>query len=1474
MKTKILLSIILLFLSFYTYSQTANAGLDQTVCNTSAFLQATNPTLGTGVWSVISGNGKFSNSLNYSTFVFNLAKGENNFLWTVTEGANSATDDLKVTNNMVADAGSDQLIYITNSVLNAQLPSGAIGLWSVIEGNASVTNINLQNSAVTNLSYGINRLQWAVIYNNCVSTDEVIIQVGLVANAGADLNICENYTTLIANQPVFGTGEWSSSFSEIIFENKSNFMTNVYNLKEGTNTFKWTTVYGGNSATDFANITYLKINAEVAQDTLEVCGTIGYLSGNAPYPGTGIWTLNSGSGIPAPPSLSYTTVSGLAVGVNSFRWTVTLSNCSAYDDMVIMNNLNPATAQIAGLNPICEPEVIVMGNVPCDESIGVWSYSAGYAQFEEPTNNTTLAYNLGHGNNTLAWTVTTGNCSNTSSVDIINNTVIGYAGDDILVCNSSEISALIANDPSPGTGSWSVIGGSVSIANIMNYATTITNSSYGTNTLKWTVYNGGCSDEDFLIVNNNFFTVSAGNDNEICETSVLLNGTNPGAAGTGQWTVNSGGGEFVNSNLYNTIVNGLSYGPNSFTWTVELNGCSANEDVIITNNQPHAFAAGDFITCESEAYLNAIEPETGASGQWTLIGGAGTIVNAADNYAYITGLGQDENTLRWTVYKGACSDTDQLIVTNNTVNQTAGQDQSVCFNYAYLAADPPQNGGTGIWSIGGGHGVFANGNNSNTLVSELNDGINYFIWTVSENGCIGSDEVMITNNRFYVDAGSDQMVNVPNANLAADPGGYVGNGSWSILAGQGVFSQPYSNTTSVSNLQYGYNTYRWYVYNPNTGCSDDDDVNIVYLGLEVDAGEDQHICVDTAYMSATPVNDAVTYWSLVMGSASFDNPYNATTIIRNMLRGENIFRWNVTKNGFTASDDISIYNYQFDTYAGENQHLCENFTQLNAIGMLNEGIPGTWSGEWGLQAGGSGNLSNMNSPTSFLTNLVGLSNGNNFIWTVTRLGITLTNGETCVNKDTVNIRYYDMPITKFEMTPENGKGCSPLNVSFKNTTSALDTISGTEYTWNRLNGGWYETHDYDETFTKTFVNSSYTKDTVYYVQLMSELEIGDDKVCKDSIINPITVYFVPKVEFYANPEEQIYPNTVITIVNHSSENCQYYYWDFGNGDQIFQSSFNGYFAYDGYNTWGDYRISLTVDNGRCVDSSFVDIEIICPNPSRLFDNKVEDCSIYIHEFKVDDVLYTFLDNTGSPEFRWDIHYKNIQGDTSMFAQIFMDDRYDEEFLSFENAGIYSAELYASGYGSNWEMVQVGIDTIIVYDVPVADFEYAPEIVMAEMQPVSFRNYSENGFTYFWDFGDSSEVSNEFEPTHNYSEPGNYFVTLVTKSAEDCVDTKSSEGSINVIEKGFITFPNAIMINGNSENSVFLPVINEDVILEYELLVYDKYGNLIFKTTSPSEGWDGYINGRLAPQDAYIYYCNGVYITGYAFNTKGTFILVE
>jgi gliding motility-associated-like protein len=165
-------------------------------------------------------------------------------------------------------------------------------------------------------------------------------------------------------------------------------------------------------------------------------------------------------------------------------------------------------------------------------------------------------------------------------------------------------------------------------------------------------------------------------------------------------------------------------------------------------------------------------------------------------------------------------------------------------------------------------------------------------------------------------------------------------------------------------------------------------------------------------------------------------------------------------------------------------------------------------------------------------------------------------------------------------------------------------------------------------------------------------------------------------------------------------------------------------------------------------------------------------------------------------------------------------------------------------------------TIEVTLPPVAAFVPAPNHVYVESGQgiVHFNNLSQNASSYHWTFGDeySLEIgSTDFEPDHNYTRPGHYTIWLTAIDSSNCRD--SVWQTIIVEVPYFLYIPTAFSPDGDGINEEFKPSgygMDETV---YEMLIYNRWGNLIYRTNSPYDSWDGHDrNGKECPVGEYVY----------------------
>ncbi|MEO6304441.1 MAG: PKD domain-containing protein, partial [Bacteroidia bacterium] len=163
-------------------------------------------------------------------------------------------------------------------------------------------------------------------------------------------------------------------------------------------------------------------------------------------------------------------------------------------------------------------------------------------------------------------------------------------------------------------------------------------------------------------------------------------------------------------------------------------------------------------------------------------------------------------------------------------------------------------------------------------------------------------------------------------------------------------------------------------------------------------------------------------------------------------------------------------------------------------------------------------------------------------------------------------------------------------------------------------------------------------------------------------------------------------------------------------------------------------------------------------------------------------------------------------------------------------------------------------------------------------PIQFTNQSTGANTYYWNFGDGG-FSTLQNPLHNYLAVGFYNVTLIAINQFNCKDTADKD--IKVISD--IQFPNVFTPNPNGpnggsynpadlSNDVFFPYTSG--VSEYQLRIFNRWGELIFESRDINIGWDGYFNGKLCQQDTYVWKASVKFFDDRKFNKTGNLTLLR
>lgn len=115
------------------------------------------------------------------------------------------------------------------------------------------------------------------------------------------------------------------------------------------------------------------------------------------------------------------------------------------------------------------------------------------------------------------------------------------------------------------------------------------------------------------------------------------------------------------------------------------------------------------------------------------------------------------------------------------------------------------------------------------------------------------------------------------------------------------------------------------------------------------------------------------------------------------------------------------------------------------------------------------------------------------------------------------------------------------------------------------------------------------------------------------------------------------------------------------------------------------------------------------------------------------------------------------------------------------------------------------------------------------------------------------ILNSCNITHTYTDTGFFNAQLIAVNEVGCRDTATIRVKIDPNFSFYV--PNAFTPNGDFVNDFFQA--KGEGIKQYEMLIFNRWGNIVWRATDLSESWDGTTNrGRdEAPVDIYVYKVN-------------------
>lgn len=1004
-------------------------------------------------------------------------------------------------------------------------------------------------------------------------------------------------------------------------------------------------------------------------------------------------------------------------------------------------------------------------------------------------------------------------CLGTTTYTVTQNTTVPVAAitnnsnTTILTCTQTTISLT-------GTGgtsyAWSNGTGSVGSTAAFNP------SSPGTYTLTATGANG-CIDTEQIIITQNITAPTALVSNNTGATELTCSLTSISLTASGGDTYSWSNGTAVVGTTANLTI--TTPGTYTVTVTSATNGCTATSAVVITQNITAPTAA--ILSVPSPAVLTctttsiALTASGGGTYSWangtTNLGTQAAItVNSIGTYTVtVTGINGCTATASTTVTENIAAPVAGILNNSNTTVLTCTQT-----NISITA-----NGGTTYsWS----NGTSTIGTSAGLSIT--NPGT-YTVTTTAANGCIDTEVITITQN-----------IVAPTASIA-------NNSNTTILT---------CSQTSISLTANGGATYSWSngtstvgtaaalsITSPGTytvtataanGCTETEVIIITQdittpTAAIANGGNSTILDCNTTSIALTASGGVSYSWSngsSVVGTAALLQVTTAGT-----------YTVTVTAANGCTDTELIVITYQANTNPTFTQiaPICTGGV-INLAATSNNGVNGSWSPS-----------PNVNTTTTY----------------------TFTpNTGLCANTATMTIVVNPYPT----ISAQNDTICAGSNGTI---TTQINLIGGT-YAWNN------STNTQANLIAAPNVTSTYT--------VIYNLAGCTDTASAQIVVNPVPVVQVQNATICAG-------QTGALIASANLANGTYLWANGSTNDTLLwspntTSSQNVTYTLNGC-TSTPVTATLTVNP---VPTITMNNQTICAgdpvtmqanaNPAGTYywgPNGVQGIASNTFTPTQDSTIevYNILNGCSSDTIQATITVlplpistfsaNVLQGcvplSVGFSADILNNTTYTwqtsnqlsasgpQATLDFQVNGSFSVTLTATLNGCSSSTTVANM--IEVDNYPIAAFEPSSQVFSEPNQALSFWNSSVGASTYQWNFGDGGSSSEE-APTHIFDiENEGTTVLLYAYSSLGCSDTASYYIGF---DPGLVYYiPNSFTPDADQFNQTFLPIFTSGFDpYNYQLLIYNRWGEVIFESLNPEIGWDGTFGqqGNPCPVGTYTY----------------------
>ena len=189
--------------------------------------------------------------------------------------------------------------------------------------------------------------------------------------------------------------------------------------------------------------------------------------------------------------------------------------------------------------------------------------------------------------------------------------------------------------------------------------------------------------------------------------------------------------------------------------------------------------------------------------------------------------------------------------------------------------------------------------------------------------------------------------------------------------------------------------------------------------------------------------------------------------------------------------------------------------------------------------------------------------------------------------------------------------------------------------------------------------------------------------------------------------------------------------------------------------------------------------------------------------------------------------------------------------TYEHPGVYTVSIVSiSDTGCTY--TNTFTDMITVFDKPVADFSISPNPTTIFETHILLNNTSSTDVvSYSWSIPGAEPNQSSLEDV-SIDLPegvvGNYDVTLVVTNANGCVDSVTKIAQ--VLSDVILYAPNTFTPDGDEFNQTWFLHMDGIDIQQFNLKVFNRWGEVIWESNDPNGRWDGTHQNTLVPNGLY------------------------